>query len=321
MELVDTPGNPRPEGLEAGTLVTPDRLRLRYATAIGHDQPNRGTVCLFQGRGEFIEKYYETITRLRERGFSVAALDWRGQGGSERVLRNPRRGHVRSFAQYDEDLASFMREVVLPDCPPPYYALAHSTGSNIVLRALATRTWFNKVVAVAPLIGLWPDRAPWRLARITAAAAVWLGLGRMYVPGMRRQLLDRKRFAGNLLTSDERRFVRNAEVLEVASYLGVAGPTIGWAHAAFSAMAALKRMPKKATFRAPVLIIVPGDDRVVSPRAIHGFAREMSALPAAAVDKSRHELLMERDIFQVQFWAAFDSFISERRDPLRADAA
>ncbi len=107
---------------------------MRFARWEATRGPARGTVCLFQGRGEFIEKYFEVVADLRRRGFAVATMDWRGQGGSERLLSNPRKGHVRSFADFDQDLAAFMKEIVLPDCPPPYIAMAHSMGGHILLR-------------------------------------------------------------------------------------------------------------------------------------------------------------------------------------------
>ena len=56
-------------------------------------------MCLFQGRAEFIEKYFETVRELRARGFAVATIDWRGQGGSERALADPRKGHVGDFSR------------------------------------------------------------------------------------------------------------------------------------------------------------------------------------------------------------------------------
>ena len=67
---------------------------------------------------------------MRARGFAVAILDWRGQGGSQRMLSDPLKGHVRDFAEYEIDVEAFMREVVLPDCPPPHYAIAHSMGGE-----------------------------------------------------------------------------------------------------------------------------------------------------------------------------------------------
>ena len=83
MILIATPGNPIPDGAIAGKIKTADAIELRFAR---WDSPGgkRGTVCVFQGRTEFIEKYFETVNDLRQRGFAVATMDWRGQGHSTR---------------------------------------------------------------------------------------------------------------------------------------------------------------------------------------------------------------------------------------------
>src|ERR1700720_3707994 len=120
MTLVSIPANPAPDDVVTGTLRTPDGVSLRFARWA--PPPGRkGTVCLFQGRAEFIEKYFETVRDLRARGFAVATLDWRGQGLSDRMLGDRRKGYVRDFAEYDSDLETFMREIVMPDCPPPLF--------------------------------------------------------------------------------------------------------------------------------------------------------------------------------------------------------
>ena len=126
MNLVSVPANPVPDDAVAGVLKTPDGLALRFAR--WPPPPGRkGTVCLFQGRGDFIEKYFEVARDLRARGFAVATLDWRGQGMSDRALRNPRKGYVRNFAEYQIDLDSFINQIVLPDCPPPTISRAPGT--------------------------------------------------------------------------------------------------------------------------------------------------------------------------------------------------
>ena len=111
MNLISIPANPVPEDVVTGMLKTPDGVSLRFARWA--PPPGRkGTVCLFPGRAEFIEKYFETVRDLRTRGFAVAALDWRGQGGSQRQLRNPRKGYVRRFADYDVDLATELTKII-----------------------------------------------------------------------------------------------------------------------------------------------------------------------------------------------------------------
>ena len=95
--LAVVPSNPVPEGARVGVFETRDKVRLRYAlfprTAGGH----KGTICLVHGRTEFIEKYFETIADFQRRGFAVATFDWRGQGGSDRLIRSARLGFVESF--------------------------------------------------------------------------------------------------------------------------------------------------------------------------------------------------------------------------------
>src|SRR5207244_5752829 len=154
MNLVSTPANPVPDAAVTGTIKTPDGVSLRFAR--WEPPPGRkGTVCLFQGRSEFIEKYFETVRDLRARGFAVATLDWRGQGLSQRALSNPRKGYVRDFDDYGIDLEIFLREIVLPDCPPPFFALAHSMGATVLLRAAYQgHRWFDRMVLLAPMLAL-----------------------------------------------------------------------------------------------------------------------------------------------------------------------
>jgi pimeloyl-ACP methyl ester carboxylesterase len=69
--------------------------------------------------------------------------------------QEPRKGHIDSFAEYDRDLDAFMQQVALPDCPPPHFALAHSTGGLVALRAVHDgRVRFARMVIDGPLLGL-----------------------------------------------------------------------------------------------------------------------------------------------------------------------
>ena len=154
MDLISIPANPVPEDVVTGMLKARDGVSIRFAR--WHPPPGRkGTVCLFQGRAEFIEKYFETVRELRARGFAVATMDWRGQGGSDRALSDPRKGHAGDFAEYERDVEVLMKEVVLPDCPPPIFAIGHSMGGTVLLRvARQGSRWFDRIVLSAPMIRL-----------------------------------------------------------------------------------------------------------------------------------------------------------------------
>ncbi|WP_342586632.1 alpha/beta hydrolase [Methyloligella halotolerans] len=189
---------------------------MRYAHWPSGLKERHGTVCIFPGRSEYIEKYFEVVGDLRRRGFYVVAIDWRGQGGSTRLARNPLKGHVRSFDDYQTDVSRLMSEVVLPDCPPPYYVLAHSMGGAIALKAATMRgSWFERMVLSAPMIrvrGLPVSDA--FTANATALVSA-VGLGRLAVPGGMRVYRQTQIFDGNILTSDAERFARNLSVLRL----------------------------------------------------------------------------------------------------------
>ena len=144
MEFIQTSDNPCPPGGVVAAVRAVDGKVLRVARWHPAGRPV-GTVLICTGRAEFIEKYFEVVGELRRKGFAVAVLDWRGQGGSSRLLRNQFKGHVQDFTRYEEDLARFMNDVVLPDCPPPYFALAHSMGATVLLKAATRRgCWFSR---------------------------------------------------------------------------------------------------------------------------------------------------------------------------------
>src|SRR3984885_2904489 len=154
MKLVSIPANPVPEGAVSGMLKTADGVQIRFAR-FAPPAGRRGTLCTFPGRTEWIEKYFETVRDLRSRGFAVAILDWRGQGLSTRALEDPLKGYVGSFSEIDIDLETFMRHVVLPDCPPPIFALGHSMGATVLIRAAYHgHRWFDRIVLSAPMLGI-----------------------------------------------------------------------------------------------------------------------------------------------------------------------
>ena len=80
-------------------------------------------------------------------------------------------------------------------------------------------------------------------------------------------------------------------------------------------------MPRRTL--TPMLIIAAGDDRIVATAAIEAFSSRLKAGHFITLPQARHDLLMERDVFRSQFWAAFDAFVpgvdDDWRDPtLRA---
>ena len=220
---------------------TQDKVRLRYGAVPA--QPAgapKGTICLVQGRTEFIEKYFETIADFQRRGFQVATFDWRGQGGSERLIRNPRLGYVEHFDDYWTDLASFHAEILLPDCPPPFYLVGAFDGR--ARGAVRGRARPHDVRPHLPRRPRWwrstGSHWAWRGWHGSAETLCFFGLGR--AAGRRGRPTgapSERTFAGNPLTSDLTRYMRSVEVLAARPDLAIGAPTLRWSAAAMRAMA------------------------------------------------------------------------------------
>lgn len=311
----ETEGNPRPENATGGFFTTRDGKKIRYGLFAAVARPMRGTVVLLGGRNECIEKYFETIRDLAARGFGVAILDWRGQGGSDRLIRDRQRGYVRSFRDYTADLEQFFEEIVLPDCRGPYYILAHSAGAVIAL--LAAPSMVNRVrrmVLIAPFLTL-PD-LPVSIGTVRRICSFFcaLGLGWLYAawgPRPRHTLP----FEANKVTSDPQRYRRNTRIYEEYPQMALGGPTIRWLQAAAKASAAISDPDFMARIQVPLLIIAAGADQVVSTRAVEAYARNLRLGSLLMIDGAKHEILQEADLYREQFLAAFDAFVPGSDDP------
>jgi lysophospholipase len=305
MKLHPTVENPLPPGAECLELVTADKVRLRAMRALTGGA--RGTVVLLGGRGDYIERYFETTRDILARGFAVAVLDLRGQGGSQRSSKEAYRDDTTSFAAFEEDIRTLMDGLVIPTCPPPYYALGHSTGAHILLRVLQNSDWFRKALLVSPLVEIMYGPWPRAVAALLVNGVSLAGYGSLFLPGVRKKPMGRADFPGNPLTSDRRRWERDSSTLEAAPQLGLGGPTFAWLRAARRSLKELKTMERP---RAPVLIVAAGGDRVVGNEGIRRLARDVPGIALTFIPHARHEILSERDEIRGQFLAAFDSFIT-----------
>ena len=311
MTLVALARNPVPSGAMAGLFQGYDGTPLRYARWRETTGACRGTVVVVPGRTEFIEKYFETVADLRRRGFAVAIMDLRGQGGSKRLLDNPLKGHVRHFRDYDYDLALFMKEVVLANMPKPYLALGHSLGGHILLRiAGVSECPFERIIVTGPMVKIAPEqlKVPEAVARTFVEIAGGIGFLTPFVPFARKGPTALIPFENNELTSDAERYARAAAVVAAAPELALGSPTIGWLRAALRSCALLAAPDYPSRIRVPILMAAAGRDTIVSTQAIEDFVPRMKLGTLALIGPSRHEILQENDEIRGRFWASFDAY-------------
>ncbi|RWX79080.1 alpha/beta hydrolase [Neorhizobium lilium] len=301
-----TPENPAPANYTAGYFTGHRGTRIRYGLFRSERTPAIGTMVIVPGRNESIEKYFETIRDLNAIGLWVATYDLRGQGGSDRVAKNARKGHVRRFSDYERDLEIFLEQVVLPDARLPFFLLGHSTGGLIALSAaprLSNR--ISRMALSAPYIGLTGQAFSEGTIRTIARSLSWTGLGGLALGKDQSQ----RGFEGNPLTSDPERYRRNAQIITARPDLEIGAPTARWLHETFKAARRVTSQAHLTRITIPTLILAPVLDGIVPYAAQEELSRNFRAGQLVTINGGRHELLQERDIYRAQALAAIEAFM------------
>ena len=301
------PGDPIP-AVRSFWLRTEDGLRLRAGYWAARDRGGAaggasGTVLLFTGRTEYLEKYHQVALDLNAAGYDVLSVDWRGQGLSDRLQVNPRPGHAERFSDYQRDVVELVVAAQELDLPRPWHMLAHSMGGAIGLAALEGGLPVASAAFSSPMWGIDFRGIPVPVVLALTGILVRLGRGGRPAPGSGGDdsflLLDP--FLKNLLTGDGPRWGRM--VAETATWpeIAIGGATSNWVREAVLECRRLAAVPAPDL---PALIALGGRERIVSGAAIRRRAADWPGARLMELPESRHEPMMERDPIRTAFLQA-----------------
>lgn len=300
----DAPLHDAPPEARALWIRAADGVRLRVGVL---GQGARGTIVLFPGRTEMIEKYLGVAPALMAAGHGLAVIDWRGQGLSDRATPDPELGHVGDFAEFQQDVAAYLAALRALEMPEPWYLLAHSMGGCIGLRAILRGFRPHAAAFSAPMWGLAMTPVNRLMGWTLSSAARVLGRGTRPVPGLAEEAtLDRMAFDTNALTTDRATFDAMQAQVRAHPALALGPPSLGWLNAALREMRALSRLHSPDL---PALIAVGNLEKIVSPEAIAARAARWPGARLLRYPGAEHELMMERaavrDDFIAQVHAQF----------------
>lgn len=303
--LLGTPAD-LPAGGAAFFTTTRDGVRVRGASWRAPDP--RGTVLILQGRTEYIEKYDHVIRTLLEMGWNVAALDWRGQGLSQRPDNSTALGDVADFADYQSDLDAFVAHDAVACLKGPRILLCHSMGGAIGLRALQERFDAAGAIFSAPMwqLGLGP-LGRWCAGVITGTACA-MGYATAHAPFTNgaASYVANTPFADNLLTSHEPGYARLQQMQDAHPGIGLGGPSMRWVQMALSEGPRLTARPAVAQ---PTLTFVGSREQVVDPDAIRAYHTKPGTGRLFVIKGARHEVLIEQPEIRAQVWARIAEFL------------
>lgn len=259
-------------------------------------------LLLLTGRADFLEKWASTFTELHEAGFAIASFDWRGQGGSTRLLPS-HAGHIDSFDTWLRDLDHLSGWAQASLSGGRWLALGHSMGGHLLTRWVADpdrrqfpfRRALDGVVLAAPFFGIGVPAMLQKAAIRLAGMEVARGHGEDFVWGQgpygsndrlgRRQLL---------LTASRAHFEDEGLWVEARPHLATGGVTWSWLKAFADSEATLESLPLEL-LQLPVLMLLGDREQVVDNRA---SLRIASRLPNVRhhLFSAAHELLRETEL-------------------------
>lgn len=300
-----------PEGAAAHWVTTGDGLRIR----IGHwpCAAARGTVLIFPGRTEYIEKYGRDARLLSEAGYASVAIDWRGQGISARVQDNPAIGDVGRFTDYQHDVHALLDHAAALELPKPWFLLAHSMGGCIGLRSVMEDLPVSAIAFSAPMWGIQLTAAMRPVAWTLSSLSRVLRFSHIFAPGqMAEPYVMRAAFEVNRLTSDRDMFDYMQAQLRAHPDLSLGGPSLRWLN---EALVEMRRLAARPSPDLPCITFLGTEEAIVDPDRITTRMARWQDGELIPIEAGRHEVLMEGPERRREIFARIDAHFAAATSP------
>ncbi|WP_109079108.1 alpha/beta fold hydrolase [Aggregatibacter kilianii] len=263
------------------------RLAYRHFT---HHPVARKLVIMVNGRAENILKWTEIAQDFYTQGYDVLLFDHRGQGYSQRLLKDPEKGYLDEFRFYVQDMAKIIENLTALYPYPQQYLLAHSLGGLVSAYYLANFDHrIERAVFSAPFFGV-PLKKPTRDELLLNLMMLW-GQGERYVFGKSAyKPVDAEH---NDLSHSVARMQWMNEVNRENPQLRLGGPTFRWVHLCLTA---IKNLPKVLPrIETPVLLLEAEQEKIVNNKTLKKLTALLPHGERRKVRGAKHEILFEID--------------------------
>ncbi len=311
---------PEPHNWRWHSFKTPKGKTIRFGTCAPDSNIPDAVVLVLQGRGEFIEKYFELAEDLQKHNYSFWMIDWQGQGKSDRLLKDPQKGHSESFDLHVEDLHHFYLEYVKhsavhPDVGRiPLVIMGHSMGANIALRYIAKHPdTFEAATFVAPMFGIKDvEKKPaWFVYPAIRFLNTLMSKSYFMLGGKQWKAVTRDPSKNNVFTTDETRGSIHNAWCEYDPALQLGNFTNGWLYHAIESCSFVQHMKNLGEIKIPTLFALAGEEELVDNDIARKIAGKLNGSIILDLPTAKHEILMENDEIRNKLLNAFDEMLKE----------
>jgi len=283
-----------------------DNLQIAYK--IFEIKNPKANIVISSGRTEGMLKYQEFIYDLNNNGYSVYILDHRGQGNSQRLLKDSQIGHVNKFDDYVKDLHQFVSRYLPKD--KKKILIGHSMGGAIAsLYAEEYPVEFNGLVLSSPM------HQPDLIGRSLTTLICNLVENRKrdidrYIIGESSYDSSFVSFEKNILTHSKVRYEITKIAFEIEPETKIGGPSVRWV--AEACAGGERSVTNAHNIKIPTLLLQAQNDKVVNKEPQDIFCSQIGSLCTEyQIDGAYHELFVEKDSIREKVVTAILDFVSK----------
>jgi len=268
----------------------------------------KASIVISSGRTEGMFKYQELIYDLNQNSYDVYIHDHRGQGYSQRLLKDTQIGHVHKFEDYVEDLKQFFNEKVSKK--KKLILIGHSMGGAIASLYVQKYTYdFDGLVLSSPMHQA--DLVSSKLSNIVCSLIE-----------KRKRNIDRYiigetsyddatvSFKENILTHSKVRFDIVEAAIQKEPEVKLGGPSVRWVGEA--CRGSKKSVDNAFKVKIPTLLLQAEEDQVVNKLPQDDFcSMTFAKCSEYQIDGAYHELFIEKDDIRKKVLTAVLDFISK----------
>ena len=297
-----------PNGIESYFVKMDDDIKIRVCHWRISLKDTKGTILIQQGHNEFIEKYFETIQEFLNRKYSVITFDWRGQGMSDRQVKDIHKSFITDFKRHDEDLKYILNKIIANNFSKPLIGIGHSMGGCIMLSAFHDYPEkFSHGILSAPMLGFKNEK----FLRMASSLMNCFRKDTDYLLGSKPSMGKETPFEVNDLTTDRGRYKRALDMVRKKPDIRLWGVTNSFAKAVNKRFKIIRKKGWAESIDLKILIINNINDKVVDSNKIDQMNLRLPNAKTVYFKSTEHEIFMEKDIFREVLWGSVDNFLKK----------
>lgn len=271
--------------------------KIRFALTYPEREKSKGTIVILESYANTLEEYFLLMNELSKRNFHTAIFDWFGREKSPLNTKKQKRYHYFDINSDLNDLDEFLKKIVYPNCPPPYYMLTYGIGGLIALSGLdLLNHQFNKMLCVSPPFAPLGNKTNGFQHKLTQFLSD-IGLGFLPAKGG-------KKFKQ---TQQKNRQLGHAHKAPLAS---IKPPTSQWMASVLNAIDSMKKNILYGHLKIPTLFILANQNNIANNIEVRQLCQQIRLTDSITITGAELDTIMHEESYKKQFWAAFDAFIS-----------